>query len=38
MTYTCVTRDVCGLEVYGYSSAVSYFFAGGLDLEQIVID
>lgn len=28
----------CGLEVYGYSSAVSYFFAGGLDLEQIVID
>lgn len=28
----------CGLEVYGYSSAVSYLFAGGLDLEQIVID
>jgi hypothetical protein len=28
----------CGLEVYGYSEAVSYFFAGGLDLEQIVID
>jgi hypothetical protein len=28
----------CGLEVYGYSDAVSYFFAGGLDLEQIVID
>ena len=28
----------CGLEVYGYSEAVSYFFAGGLDLEQIVVD
>ena len=28
----------CGLEVYGYSDAVSYFFAGGLDLEQIVVD
>jgi hypothetical protein len=23
----------CGLEVYGYSSAVSYLFAGGLDLK-----
>ena len=30
--------DSCGLEVYGYSDAVSYLFAGGLDLEQIVID
>jgi hypothetical protein len=28
----------CGLEVYGYSDAVSYYFAGGLDLEQIVVD
>lgn len=28
----------CGIEVYGYSEAVSYLFAGGLDLEQIVID
>ncbi len=28
----------CGLEVYGYSDAVSYLLAGGLDLEQIVID
>ena len=28
----------CGLEVYGYSDAVSYLFAGGLDLKQIVID
>lgn len=28
----------CGVEVYGYSDAVSYFFAAGLDLEQIVID
>lgn len=28
----------CGLEVYGYSDAVSYLFAGGLDLEQIVVE
>ncbi|HVK88788.1 MAG TPA: IgGFc-binding protein [Kofleriaceae bacterium] len=28
----------CGVEVYGYSSAVSYMFAGGLDLKQIVIN
>ena len=28
----------CGLEVYGYSDAVSYLFAGGLDLKQIVVD
>jgi len=28
----------CGIEVYGYSSAVSYLFAGGLDLKQIVVD
>nr|MBA3454602.1 IgGFc-binding protein [Deltaproteobacteria bacterium] len=27
----------CGVEVYGYGSAVSYMFAGGLDLKQIVI-
>ena len=27
----------CGIEVYGYSDAVSYMFAGGLDLKQIVI-
>lgn len=25
----------CGVEVYGYSQAVSYLFAGGLDLERI---
>ncbi len=25
----------CGVEVYGWSEAVSYLFAGGLDLEQI---
>lgn len=30
--------DGCGIEVYGYDSAVSYLFAGGLDLEQIVVD
>ncbi len=28
----------CGLELYGYSDAVSYLIAGGLDLEQIVVD
>ncbi len=28
----------CGVEVYGYSNAVSYMFAGGLDLKQIVIN
>ena len=27
----------CGLLVYGYSRAVSYLFAGGLELEQIFI-
>jgi hypothetical protein len=27
----------CGITVYGYSDAVSYMFAGGLDLKQIVI-
>jgi hypothetical protein len=28
----------CGIEVYGYSDAVSYLFAGGLDLKEIVVD
>jgi len=27
----------CGVEVYGYSDAVSYMFAGGLDLKPIVL-
>lgn len=27
----------CGLLVYGYSPAVSYLFAGGLDLRQITV-
>ncbi len=27
----------CGIEIYGWSRAVSYMFAGGLDLQQIVI-
>ncbi len=27
----------CGLLVYGYSNAVSYLFAGGLDLEAITV-
>ncbi len=28
----------CGVEVMGYSDAVSYMFAGGLDLKQIVLE
>lgn len=28
----------CGVLVYGYSDAVSYMFAGGLDLKTIVIE
>jgi hypothetical protein len=28
----------CGVEVYGWSDAVSFMYAGGLDLEQIVIE
>ena len=28
----------CGIEVMGYSDAVSYMFAGGLDLKQIVVN
>ena len=31
-------QDKCGLEIYGYSDAVSYLFAGGLDLQQISIE
>lgn len=27
----------CGVVVYGYSRAVSYLFAAGLDLEQITV-
>jgi len=27
----------CGVLVYGYDNAVSYMFAGGLDLKQIVV-
>lgn len=30
--------STCGVEVYGYGDAVSYMFAGGLDLKQIVIN
>jgi hypothetical protein len=29
--------DGCGITVYGYDDAVSYMFAGGLDLKPIVI-
>lgn len=36
--HTLACTGGCGLEVYGYSSAVSYMFAGGLDLEQIVVE
>jgi hypothetical protein len=32
---TC--SGTCGVLVYGYSDAVSYMFAGGLDLKQIVV-
>ncbi len=28
----------CGVEVMGYDEAVSYLFAGGLDLNQIVVE
>ena len=34
-TLTCPGK--CGLLVYGYSPAVSYLFAGGLDLEAITL-
>jgi hypothetical protein len=27
----------CSVEVYGWSQAVSYLFAGGLDLHPIVV-
>ncbi len=30
--------ESCGFEAYGYSEAVSYLFAGGLDLNQIVVE
>jgi hypothetical protein len=35
--HTIHCADGCGVTVYGYSDAVSYMFAGGLDLKQIVI-
>ena len=35
-TLTCTNS--CGVEVMGYDEAVSYLFAGGLDLETIVVD
>ena len=34
-TITCA--DGCSVLVYGYSDSVSYMFAGGLDLKQIVV-
>lgn len=35
--HTIDCPGTCGVEVTGWSEAVSYLFAGGLDLEQIVI-
>jgi hypothetical protein len=32
-----VCTEGCGVEIYGWSDAVSYLVAGGLDLEQIVV-
>jgi len=36
--HTIECSDGCGVEVMGYSDAVSYMFAGGLDLRTIVVD
>ena len=36
-THTISCPLECGVEVYGWSQAVSYLFAGGLDLRTIVI-
>ncbi len=36
--HTIECSATCGIEVMGYSDAVSYLFAGGLDLRQIVVD
>ncbi len=35
--HTVLCPDRCGVEVYGYSDAVSYMFAAGLDLRPIVL-
>ena len=35
--HTIKCSDGCGVLVYGYDNAVSYMFAGGLDLKTIVI-
>lgn len=35
--HTVVCAGGCGLEVYGYGTDVSYMFAGGLELERLVI-
>jgi hypothetical protein len=36
--HTLICSTGCGVEVMGYDAAVSYLFAGGLDLESIVVD
>jgi hypothetical protein len=36
-THTINCPLECSVEVYGWSSAVSYLFAGGLNLHTIVI-
>ncbi len=35
--HTIQCPGTCGVLVYGYDNAVSYMFAGGLDLKQIVV-
>jgi len=37
-THTVTCNAKCSVEVYGWSQAVSYLFAGGLDLKPIVIE
>jgi hypothetical protein len=37
-THRLTCPGKCSVEVYGWSQAVSYLFAGGLNLQQIVIE
>ncbi|MBV8757275.1 MAG: IgGFc-binding protein [Deltaproteobacteria bacterium] len=37
-THRLTCPNKCSVEVYGWSQAVSYLFAGGLNLQQIVIE
>jgi hypothetical protein len=36
--HTIECPDTCGVEIYGYGPAVSYLYAGGLDLEPIALE